>query len=237
MIDAAYMIQFSFDPVGVPLFIPCDPETKHPPIKNWQKLATNDIAELEKLFRKHSRATMLSVATGARSGFWALDVDERHNGEASLSALEAIHRPLPDTCCYATPGGMRYVFTWADGVTIRNRAGDIGPGLDVRGGHANGRVTGQMVVPPSVNAEGGRYEWIKPYTAFHGIQSAPLWFLFLVIFNKRQRERLAKIGVKGHADFGGLLPAEWEPRARELLRPRKATVRLFMISTPATSPS
>ena len=44
-------------------------------------------------------------ATGSRSGFWVLDVDPRHGGDAALAKLEAEHGPLPHTTQATTPRG------------------------------------------------------------------------------------------------------------------------------------
>ena len=94
----------------------------------------------------------VGVATGAPSGFWVLDVDPRHGGDASLAALieretGAVNVDLGTffaTWCVITPsGGMHLWWKLPKGVEVPCSAGDIGPGLDVRGDG------GYVVVPPS----------------------------------------------------------------------------------------
>ena len=217
LVDMAQRIVPNTDSGINPRFTPSDPATKYPPYKGWHTRATDDLAKLEKLCRKYPRATMPSVLTGAPSGFFGVDCDHRNGGDESLTALEKKYGQL-DTCYYLTPGGLRLVFRLPKGCNVYNRAGDIAPGIDVRGSRADGSKPGQMVVPDSVNAKDGEYRWPEEYCGLHGVAEAPLWLLFLVIFNKATRARLAEIGVAGHEGFGGLPPAQWEARARELLR-------------------
>jgi len=93
----------------------------------------------------------LGVATGAESGLVVLDVDDRHGGSASLGELGS----LPRTATVRTGGGQHLYFKWPAGVSdIRNSAGKLGPGLDIR---ANG---GYVVAPPSVHICGSPYKWL-----------------------------------------------------------------------------
>lgn len=48
---------------------------------------------------------------------------------------------------------MHFFFEYPHGVEIRNSAGKLGPGLDVRG------EGGYVLLPPSVHATSRRYEW------------------------------------------------------------------------------
>src|SRR5262249_50467106 len=137
--------------------IPVNPATKHPYIEEWQARATDNIQLLETWWAKWPRA-MVGVTTGEASGLWGFDIDNKNGGADSLKRLLAIRGPLPDTVRYRTPGGYRYCFKWPKGVRLASRSGDIAPGLDVRGGRADGSSTGQIIVPPSVRADGGRYE-------------------------------------------------------------------------------
>lgn len=90
----------------------------------------------------------VAIATGLVSGLFALDVDPRHGGDKSLAALEEKHAPLPATLDSRTGGGGRHLFfALTQGQIIRNSAGKLGPGLDVRGDG------GYVVIPPSVHPE------------------------------------------------------------------------------------
>ena len=55
----------------------------------------------------------IGVATGARSGFWALDVDPRHGGDQTLAKLIRQNGELPVTVSVRTPsGGVHHWFRW-----------------------------------------------------------------------------------------------------------------------------
>ena len=79
------------------------------------------------------------------------------DGQASLRALES----LPQTLCSLTgrkgPDGERkgahLYFILPPAANIRNSAGRLGKGLDIRG------EGGYVVAPPSLHASGLRYEW------------------------------------------------------------------------------
>lgn len=94
----------------------------------------------------------IGILSGSDTGVLVLDIDPRHGGDASLTTLEATHGKLPATLTANTGGGgTHYVFQIPQGMTIKNSAGDIAPGLDVRG---NG---GLIVVEPSTTQ--GAYTW------------------------------------------------------------------------------
>ena len=113
----------------------------------------------------------IGVATGARSGFWVLDIDPEHGGDQALADLEAKHGTLPATIAASTPSGGRHMYwRWnAEGLEIRNSAGRIGPGLDVRG------EGGSIVAPPSVLSNGRGYRWVSNGT--RAFTAAPLWLI------------------------------------------------------------
>jgi hypothetical protein len=111
----------------------------------------------------------IAAATGARSGFVVVDVDVPH-GPESLAVLEAEHGPLSLTIEASTPSDGRHLyFRHVEG--IRNSVGRIGRGLDIRG------EGGQIVLPPSVLADGGRYRWIK--NGARAFADAPEWLINL----------------------------------------------------------
>ena len=100
------------------------------------------------------RSWDLHLATDPRAGIIALDDDPRHGGDETKEALETLHGPLPHTPTVLTgSSGEHLYFRYPDGIVIRNSAGKVGPGLDVRA--AGGYVIG----PPSVHASGRAYEW------------------------------------------------------------------------------
>lgn len=135
-----------------PVF-PCDPATKRPLTDHGFKDASTDPAQIEQWWRKTPNA-MIGVPTGSASHIVVLDLDfdpdTRLDGRKAIDGLE-----LPQTMAVRTPrGGFHYYYDWLDGVEIRNSAGEIGKGVDVRG------EGGYVIVPPSVNATGKTYQWV-----------------------------------------------------------------------------
>lgn len=145
------------------------------PIKGSHGLrdATDDQDVTRARWQRSPRAN-IGAATGSRSGFWVLDVD-MPDGPESLAALEVEHGPLPVTIEASTPRGGRHLYwKWpASGPEIRNSAGRIGAGLDVRG------EGGSIVLPPSVLADGRGYRWVK--NGAGDFADAPGWLVELVL--------------------------------------------------------
>jgi KaiC/GvpD/RAD55 family RecA-like ATPase len=113
--------------------------------------ATTDEATLRQWFEAYPQANLAWV-TG--HGFFVLDIDPRHGGDDTLAAYEEKHGKLPPTREVLTGGGGRHLyFLVADGVTVRNGANVLGPGVDVRG------EGGYVLVPPSSHVSGRTYEW------------------------------------------------------------------------------
>lgn len=95
-------------------------------------------------------AALVGVPTGRTSGFVALDIDIKRddaNGYDSLAELGAM--PLPDTPMVHTASGGLHLYFAAPERELRNSAGRLGPGLDVRG-------EGGYVIVPS---PGSGYRW------------------------------------------------------------------------------
>lgn len=95
----------------------------------------------------------IGIATGDASGVVVLDIDEEHGGGQTLATLEERFGQLPNTWCVLTGGGGYHFYYRMPSLDIRNSAGSIGPGIDVRG---NG---GYVVAPPSVHISGTPYKW------------------------------------------------------------------------------
>lgn len=132
----------------------CGSAAKHPRTPRGSKDATRDPESLQVMFGQLYRNSNVGIATGERAGLIVLDVDPRHGGDRSLMELEAKHGELPLTPTCATGGGGLHIYFRHPGGTIKNSAGKIGPGLDVRG------EGGYVVAPPSFHALGPQYTWI-----------------------------------------------------------------------------
>ena len=136
---------------GVPVF-PCEPGGKRPLTHSGFWDATTQERRIRAWWGRWPTAN-LGVPTGSRSGLLVLDVDPRDGGTGSLALLERDGGPLPETARARTGGGgMHLFFRYPAGETVRNSAGVLGAGLDVRG------EGGYVVVPPSRTRDA--YEWI-----------------------------------------------------------------------------
>lgn len=146
---------------------------KRPVHNDWPNRATSDERRILAELADREDAN-LGIATGDRSGFWALDVDGPE-GEASLAALVEEHGPLPATLEARTGGGGRHIlFAMPADRPLGNRKRGLGPKLDVRG------TGGQIVVAPSVHPEtGALYEWATDPTET-AIAPAPAWLLAIL---------------------------------------------------------
>lgn len=132
---------------GRPVF-PCSAASKRPITAHGFKDATTNPDTIRGWFA--SEPHLLALPTGRASGLVVLDIDG-HQGADSLADLEREHGRLPVTTSVKTPRGQHYYFVHP-GIPVRCSAGQIAPGVDVRGDG------GYAIVPPSVMANGQRYE-------------------------------------------------------------------------------
>jgi putative DNA primase/helicase len=127
----------------------CQNIGKHPRTLKGLTDASIDPAQIRLWWEKFPEANV-----GLRTGncLVVLDVDPKSGGDESLDAFEAANGKLPHTPTSLTgSGGRHFLFSSED--VVRNSAGLIGPGLDIRGDG------GYIVAPPSLHASGKRYEW------------------------------------------------------------------------------
>jgi putative DNA primase/helicase len=131
----------------------CQSIGKHPRTPRGLKDATNDLEQVKRWWRKWTDAN-IGIATGAASGLLVIDVDPRHGGWQGLEELfKRTGEVFPPTVEVITGSGGRHFFFRMPDADIRNSAGKLGAGLDVR---ANG---GYVVAAGSVHASGNRYQW------------------------------------------------------------------------------
>jgi hypothetical protein len=120
---------------------------KIPVQKGWATALPTTEAEAAAIGRRGN----FGIRTGAISGVVVLDVDPRHGGDASLDALGLDLSGVP--CVRTGSGGRHFYFAYPDG-GLRNSAGTLGLGLDIRGDG------GQVVAPSSLHPETGEgYRW------------------------------------------------------------------------------
>ncbi|MBF0593880.1 MAG: bifunctional DNA primase/polymerase [Candidatus Omnitrophica bacterium] len=125
------------------------------------KDASADPDTIIELFNKYPDSN-IAVATGAISGIFVLDVDDKngYQGSVSLEELEKKFKAIPKTVRQITPsGGRHYFFKYPENRIIRSSVSLLGPGLDIR---AEG---GYVVLPPStINDK--KYDWEKGFSPY-----------------------------------------------------------------------
>ncbi len=145
---------------------PCIPRAKVPATPHGHRDATTDPAIIRQWWRTEP-AYNIGLATGAVSKLFALDIDGL-DAEAELRRLEAEHGPLPASVETITGNGRHIFFRYPD-TPVRNSAGKIAPGLDIRGDG------GFVICPPSVHPSGRRYCWSVDCAS--RLADAPPWLL------------------------------------------------------------
>jgi hypothetical protein len=148
---------------GLAVF-PCAPRSKVPATTHGSRDATKDVAQIASWWRENPNYNV-AVATGPVSRVFVLDVDGL-DAEASLRKLQQEYGALPETVESITPRG-RHLFFKCENGAVRNSAGAIAPGLDIRGDG------GYVVLPPSMHPSGRCYAWSVD-SADH-FADAPAW--------------------------------------------------------------
>ena len=166
MLKAAlvYAEQFHFS------VFPCRPRGKEPLTKHGLKEANQDAAAIRAWWKRWPRASV-GIATGAASGIVVLDVDAKADGRETLAMLEDEQGRLPETPTVLTGGGGQHLY-FRDPGGIRNSAGRLGAGLDVRGDG------GYVIAPPSIHPNGNEYRWeVSSRIGEVELPDVPLWLL------------------------------------------------------------
>jgi hypothetical protein len=150
---------------GLPIF-PCQQRGKQPACSRGVHDATPNLDRIHSWWGPCNDLN-IGLACGEPSGLFIIDVDGGE-GEATLRKLEEIHGPLPPTREAITGrNGGRHTYFRLGKHKVRNSAGKLGAGLDVRG------TGGYVLLPPSIHPSGRPYSWSVD-SAVH-IASAPDW--------------------------------------------------------------
>jgi hypothetical protein len=148
--------------MGLRVF-PLVPGGKTPLTTHGLKDATLDIPTINAWWGRRPDAN-IGIATGAASNVVVLDIDGRE-GEESLKAFP----PFRLGWSVNTPRGMHFYFSHP-GHEVRNSAGKLGVGLDVRGDG------GYVAAPPSLHPSGDEYEWC-PAKRWRWLEPWPEFFV------------------------------------------------------------
>ena len=148
---------FAWLEAGVCAF-PCDPSSKKPLIHGWRQ--QSDVALLREQSRIYPHA-MAGLDCGNAGGV-VVDCDKAEDldGVQHFRALcERLGVDLQGIPRVLTPrGGTHFYFGALTHTTIKNSAGALGPGIDIRGDG------GLVILPGSVRTDGKRYELLHPGT-------------------------------------------------------------------------
>ena len=150
----------------------CGAIGKHPRTPHGVKDATRDRAALQMWFDAFADPN-IGIATGTRSGFFALDIDPRSGGRESLDALVSQYGKLPDTPEVITGGGGTHLYFKQPGFAFKNTT--IAPGVEIK---TDGKY---IAAPNSLHASGQRYT----FDALASLQNTPIheapdWLLHLL---------------------------------------------------------
>ncbi|PZX44575.1 P4 family phage/plasmid primase-like protein [Roseinatronobacter thiooxidans] len=141
--------------------------------------ATTDLQEIAQDWRQWPEAN-IGIVTGPKSGLLVIEADTEAghsvDGIGNLAALIEQNGPLPDTIEALSPSGSWHLFfKWPEGWDIRNSAGQVAPGVDVRGDG------GMVVAVPSVKPRHDKpYRWKNPPGLFD-LGDCPDWLLRLCL--------------------------------------------------------
>lgn len=112
------------------------------------------------------------------------------------------HGKLPDTLVSQTGGGGKHVFFKRPEGGVKNSAGKIAKGIDVRCDN------GYVVIPPSPHHSGGEYCWLDDEPEDIQIAEAPEWILGLargqqaevIPINRNQPQPIPRQGWRGNSN-------------------------------------
>jgi bifunctional DNA primase/polymerase-like protein/DnaB helicase-like protein/primase-like protein len=170
----------------------CKPRDKTP-LHKWADVATLEENMLLGWWEVNPAAN-IGIACGKRSGIIVLDVDADHGGYESLTVLQDTYGRLPETPVSRTGSGGEHIIFQHPGIEIRNSAGKLGPGLDIRGDG------GYIVAPPSIHPNGQRYEWVVRPSA---VPLAPMPEWLIELLQERQAAAPSPAPVDGMIVAGG----------------------------------
>jgi hypothetical protein len=148
------------------------PGDKKPACTHGCNDATTDTITIQTWWQENPKYNV-GVATGAISGIFVVDIDANgdDDGEVEWDRLVEQHGTLMPTVEVITARG-RHLYFRCPNTPIRNSAGKIAPGIDIRGDG------GYVLVPPSLHPCGKRYCWSVDSTS--AIAEPPSWLVEIV---------------------------------------------------------
>jgi hypothetical protein len=153
----------------------CLPGEKEPATRRGCRDATDNESTIREMFAAYPNGN-IGIACGSASNVFVVDLDEKHgiSGRQAIADLEEEYGRLPATVEQITPSGGRHLLFRCPDVEIRNSAGRIAKGIDIRG------EGGYIMAAPSVYRDVGAYRWnpeLHPMRT--AIAEAPEWLIKL----------------------------------------------------------
>lgn len=145
----------------------CPSPGKHPRVPTGLHAATTNPATIAAWWRRWPTANV-AIRTGAASGLVVIDIDPPHGGDVSLAGLTAQHPDDVPAVSVRTGSGGSHIYLAHPGGVVRNTAGRLGDGIDVRGDG------GYVIAPPSRHPSGGTYAWASSGPT---IGTPPAWLV------------------------------------------------------------
>lgn len=153
--------------------VPLAPKGKTPIGGYSSRNALKGAEEVAAYFNDNPKANF-GICMGGPLGLVVLDVDGEE-GRASLAGLVRVHGELPATVTVLTSRGLHCYFV-APGLDVKNSAGRLGAGLDIRGD--GGYVVGRG----SVHPDGQHYRYKSGCSpAQQEVAQLPRWLAVKII--------------------------------------------------------
>jgi hypothetical protein len=162
---------------GIPIF-PCNAQ-KQPCTKKGYLDATSDPDIARRMFLSYRNAALISMVTGAKTGIVVIDIDP-----VGLRWFRSIITRFRETRMDETPRKGLHLHYRYNGTDIRNSAGKLAKGVDVRG------EGGSCIIPPSPG-----------YQIIHDVEIAPLprW-IFNRLTKKPKEDDSGEVRGSGNID-------------------------------------
>jgi len=194
--DSALMLEAAeaYAKEGLPVF-PTKPD-KRPYTLNGFKDATTDLERIRAWWKLHPDAG-IGLPTGRATGLLVIDIDPRHGGDVSFTQLIEQHGPLPKTLEAATGGGGQHIaLAYPKDVEIRNSAGKLGEGIDVRG------EGGYIIASPTRHPSGKCYRWLND----HQPAPCPEWVIKRLLAKPEIPDPTQRPSTETYSISGGVIP-------------------------------
>jgi len=160
-------------------------DRKKPLLAHWKPYQERcaSLEEVKEWWKKWPEANP-ALVTGKVSGIVALDLDKKYNRTSK-------EFQIPVTASAKSGnGGEHFFFKYPSGISVKSGSAISGEGVDFRGDG------GYILLSPSVNDNGGSYEWIIPLESKDDLTEMPEWLINLVKSDQKEKKwLLGKDGV------------------------------------------